>query len=199
MRFALVIAVAVLAGCISQPAKHSAISAITQPVTLPAGHTVLAWTGNGNWQPTADDIAALEADLSQQWIKPDDRMISPDMRHMPEWYIAERSKWKLSDFFIRYHGTTVNGKKSSSARRCGATIRWPPNIWTAEILRSPSPPQERGFSERSTMSSPRLWWNSGFSGLKDSRTILSQAVSFPERDAGGNAWCARQKSDHFLG
>jgi hypothetical protein len=106
MRFALVIAVLVFTGCVSQPAKSSAVPAIAQPVTLPAMHTVEPMAGDGFWQPTAEDIAMLEAHLGQLWVKPDGRMIFWEDRH-----VAERSQWKLSDYFIRYHGTTVGGKK----------------------------------------------------------------------------------------
>jgi hypothetical protein len=96
MRFAMVILMMVLAGCVSRP------------VTLPAMHGIVnrhqTVAGSSYWKPTADIIAALEADMSQLWVKPDRRMLFWTTK-------TGRPYWPLSDYFIRYHGTTVNGQR----------------------------------------------------------------------------------------
>ena len=90
MKYVPIVAMSVVAGCVSRP------------VTIPAAHAAVnpfqSSASPNYWRPSEEDIAALEADMGRLWVKPDKRM-------------SERVKLPLSDYFVRYHGAMVDGKR----------------------------------------------------------------------------------------
>jgi hypothetical protein len=76
----------ILSGCASQVA------------TLPAKHAVTPFAGPFYWTPSPGDIAALENDLGELWVRPDRR-------------VSERPRLPLSDYVVRYRGEIEKDKR----------------------------------------------------------------------------------------
>jgi hypothetical protein len=90
MKSVFIIAILLFAGCVSRP------------VTLPAEHVITSRSqtsaGRDYWKPSEQEIATLEANLSRLWVRPDKR-------------VSDRVAVPLSEYFVRYYGTIVSGRR----------------------------------------------------------------------------------------
>jgi hypothetical protein len=99
--FLLIVVIPVFVGCVAVK---------PQPIALPAAHVIVGrhqtTAGDTYWRPSNEDIATLEAALSQLWIKPDKRVIVPGARAP-----LKNINRLLSDYVIQYHGRSWDGRR----------------------------------------------------------------------------------------